>query len=185
MMTTTDLKLQETGALPKPGPLGRLVRLIFGIATLSYVFMLWEIRGDMMLENDGIRPLVWNGILPGVFLISYIVNIGFSRAWKKWPAILSVLVMLSIAGLGFLQTGSFETPMLGRALHSWELYLFTHLGLAFVLSGLIGTPGCEMRAFHHLYSLITRKPTMEHHCPVGPLQPLDRWEASQNWMKRG
>lgn len=28
-------------------------------------------------------------IPPGLFLISYVVNIGFSRAWKKWSAIFS------------------------------------------------------------------------------------------------
>jgi len=46
-----------------------------------------------------------------------------------------------------------------------------------------GTPGCEMRAFHHLYTKITGKPTNEHHCPVGPLHPVDQWEAARQKHK--
>jgi len=29
-MATTDLKLEEPGSLPKPGPIGRFVRFAFG-----------------------------------------------------------------------------------------------------------------------------------------------------------
>jgi hypothetical protein len=55
--------------------------------------------------------------------------------------------------------------------------LFLHLGIAYVLAAVIGTPGCEMRAFHDLYSRVTGIPTKEHYCPVGPLHPIDQWEA--------
>jgi hypothetical protein len=57
-MATTDLKLDEPGSLPKPGPVGRMFRLLFGL-------------------------LCWNGILPGLFLISCVINIGYSRSWGK------------------------------------------------------------------------------------------------------
>jgi hypothetical protein len=69
--------------------------------------------------------------------------------------------------------------LLGRTIWVWELYLFSHLGLAFVLAALIGTPGCEMRAFHNLYTQVSGKPTKEHYCPIGPLGPIDRWESQR------
>lgn len=178
-MATTDLKLETCGTLPKPGQVGRLVRLGFGVLCLYYVYGLWMIKGDLMTEAGAIRPLLWNGILPGLFLVSYVVNIGFSRAWRKWPAIVSVALLLVVAGLGYFQTGSMETKSLAHAILGWELYIFTHLGFSFVLAALIGTPGCEMRAFHHFYSLVTGNPTKEHHCPVGLLQHIDNWEASR------
>ena len=183
-MATTDLKLQEAGALVKPGPIGRIVRLGFGAATLSYAFMLWGARADLMIEGQQIRPLILNGVLPGLFLISYIVNIGFSRAWKKWPALVSILLIGAAAIVGYVQTGAFQSPLLARTIHAWELYLYGHLGLAFVLAGLMGAPGCEMRALHHLFSFVTGRPAHEHHCPVGPLNAIDHWEAKQPWSRQ-
>ncbi len=178
-MATTDLKLEDCGSLPKPGPIGRLVRIGFGFLCLYYVFALWGTRQDLITEAGTIRQLVWNGIVPGLILVSYVINIGFSRAWKKWPAIVSTAIVLAVAGTGYALTGSLDTPLLAHTIHAWELYVFSHLGLAFVLAATLGTPGCEMRAFHHLYSLITGKLTKEHHCPIGPLSSIDRWEATR------
>ncbi len=183
IMATTDLVLDEPGSLPKPGPIGRLVRLVFGIASLWYVVDLYDFS-DRLLRSDGhIRSVVWNGIVPGLFLISYVINIGFSRAWKKRPAIISAVIFMAIAGYGYVMQGAMETELLARAIWSWEMYLFSHLGVAFVLSALLATPGCEMRAFHSLYSLVTGDPTKEHHCPVGPLRPIDHWEAARHELK--
>ena len=181
-MATTDLKLEESGTLKNPGPIGRGARLLFGLLCLYYVYAL-IISWDHILTPEGaIIPFVWNGILPGLFLVSYVINIGFSRAWKKWPAIASMLIMLGVAGSGYAVTGSIETSQLAHTLHVWEVYVFSHLGLAFTLAGIIGTPGCEMGSFHHLYTLITKIPTKEHRCPVGPLTAIDRWEMQQKWM---
>ena len=179
-MATTDLKLENTGSLPRPGPLGRIVRLGFGALCLWYVVSLIEVSGGLLGVDDHIRPVVWNGILFGLFLVSYVVNIGFSRAWKKWPAFVSAVVLLVVAGFGYLTQGTIETGLLSRVVWGWELYVFSHLGFAFILAGVIGTPGCEMRAFHDLYSRITGAPTKEHYCPVGPLHPIDQWEARRN-----
>jgi len=178
-MATTDLKLNDPGSLPRPGPVGRIVRLSFGILCLWQVTGLLQVTGDL-LSNDGhIRPVVWNGLLIGLFLVSYVVNIGFTRAWKKWPAFTSAGVFLLLAGFGYVRQGVLETNLLAQVIWGWELYVFSHLGLAFVLSGIIGSAGCEMRAFHELYSRITGVPTKEHYCPIGPLHSIDQWEAQR------
>ena len=183
-MATTDLKLDDPGSLLRPGPIGRLVRLAFGVLCLWYAFGLVEVSDSLIMSDGHIRSLVWNGILPGLFLVSYIINIGFSRGWKKWPAIVSVGVIVVVGGIGYLTKGAVETTLLARTIWAWELYLFSHLGTAFVIAAVIGTPGCEMRAFHDLYSRLTGIPTKEHHCPVGPLTPIDRWEASRSSSDR-
>ncbi len=179
-MATTDLKLDEPGSLRRPGPVGRLVRLGFGIMSLFYVHGLIQVA-DVLIDTDGhIVALVWNGVLPGLFLVSYVINIGFSRAWKKWPAVVSTAVLAIAAGVGYVTAATVETNLLAFGIWSWELTLFSHLGLAFILAAVIRTPGCEMRAFHDLYSRLTGVPTHEHVCPVGPLGPIDAWEARQN-----
>ena len=179
-MATTDLRLDEPGSLPRPGPLGRLVRFGFGGACLWYVYGLIQVGGNLVNDSGSIRPVIWNGILIGLFLISYVVNIGFSRAWKKWPAFISAGVFALIAGVGYLTAGTVETSFLARGVWVWEVYLFSHLGFAFIIAGVIGTPGCEMRAFHDLYSRLTGVSTKEHYCPVGPLHPIDQWEAGRS-----
>ena len=176
-MATTDLKLDEPGSLPRPGPIGRTVRLAFGLLCLWYVVSLIQLTGNLLDGDRHIRPIIWNGIIIGLFLISYVVNIGFSRAWKKWPAIFSACIFLLIAGMGYITQGSLETSLLAHVIWGWELYLFSHLGLAFIISSVIGSAGCEMRAFHDLYSRITGIPTKEHYCPVGPLHSIDQRET--------
>ena len=176
-MATTDLKLDEPGSLPRPGPIGRLVRLGFGFLSLYYIYGLLQVT-DILIDNNGhIRAVIWNGIFFGLFLVSYVVNIGFSRAWKKWPAVVSAAALAIAAGVGYGMAGAVETTLLARSIWVWELYIFSHLGLAFLIAAVIGNPGCEMRAFHDSYSRLTGVATKEHVCPVGPLHPIDQWEA--------
>ncbi len=175
-MSTTDLNLQEQGSLIPPGLVGRFVRCALGVLSIYYVVGLWNVRSDLIADDGTIQPLVWNGIIPALFLISYVVNIGFSRDWKKWPALVSLIILLGAFGVGYQQTGALQSPQLASAIWALELYLFTHLGVCFLLAALLGTPGCEMRAIHHAFSIVTNRPTAEHHCPVGPLSAIDRWE---------
>lgn len=176
-MATTDLKLDEPGSLPRPGPVGRLVRLAFGVLCLWYVISLLQVSGNLFSSDDRIKSIIWNGIIIGLFLVSYVVNIGFSKAWKKWPAIISACIFLLLAAAGYVIQGQVETGLLAQAVWGWELYVFSHLGLAFIVASVIASPGCEMRAFHYLYSRLTGNPTKEHYCPVGPLHSIDVWEA--------
>ena len=101
-MATTDLKLDEPGSLPKPGPVGRLVRLALGLLCAWYVKDLIDVSGSLIAGDGHIRAVNWNGIIPGLFLVSYIINIGFSRAWGKRPAIVSAIVLASVAAFGYL-----------------------------------------------------------------------------------
>ena len=176
-MTTTDLKLDEPGTLPRPGPVGRLARLVFGLLCLSYVYGLITVGGDLQSPSGNIRPIIWNGILAGLLVVSYVVNIGYSRAWKKWPAVVSATALAAVASVGYLMSGTVETLALALLMWAWELYIFGHLGISFLLAAIIATPGCEMRALHDLYSRVTGVATKEHYCPVGPLNPIDQWEA--------
>jgi hypothetical protein len=71
--------------------------------------------------------------------------------------------------------------LLGRTIWVWELYLFSHLGLAFVLAALIGTPGCEMRAFHNLYTQVSGGRSI-----AGNRRDANNWliwRARQDWQK--
>ena len=176
-MATTDLKLNEPGSFPRPGPIGRVVRLAFGILCLWHVVKLLLVTGNLFDSDGHVKSVIWNGIIIGLFLVSYVINIGYSKAWKKWPAVFSACIFLLIAVAGYIMQGNVETKLLAWLIWGWELYVFSHLGLAFIVSSVIGSAGCEMRSFHALYSRLTGIPTKEHYCPIGPLHPIDQWEA--------
>ena len=182
VVPSTDLKLKEAGSLAKPGPVGRIVRLAFAAVCLVYVRDLVQAAASPIDVDGHIRSVILNGIVFGLFLISYVINIGFSRDWKKWPGVVSAGVFVMIAGATYLGGGNPESLLLARSIWGWEMYLFTHLGSAFLIAGLTGTPGCEMRAFHNLYTRMTGVVTKEHVCPVGPLTPIDQWETQRPWM---
>lgn len=183
-MATTDLRLEMPGSLPRPGPIGRFMRFVFGALCISYVVELLNVSSNLISRDGSIRGLLWNGIVPSLLLVSYVINIGFSRNWRKWPAYVSGAMLLAAAAIGYGLDGTIESSLLARTIWIWELYIFLHLGLAFVVAGTIGTPGCEMRAFHDGYSRVSGVKTAEHHCPIGPLQPIDRWESRRRTGKQ-
>ncbi len=176
-MATTDLRLEKPGSLPRPGPIGRFMRCVFGALCISYVVGLLNVSSNLVSPDGSLRGLLWNGIVPSLLLVSYVINIGFSRNWRKWPAYVSGAMLMAAAAIGYGLDGTIESSLLARTIWIWELYIFLHLGLAFVFAAIIATPGCEMRAFHDLYSRLTGVETAEHHCPIGPAQPIDRWES--------
>ena len=65
-----------------------------------------------------------------------------------------------------------------------NVYVYAHLGLSFLLSAILATPGCEMRAIPHLAGILTRAPAREHYCP-GFLDNVDRWERARHSPQSG
>jgi hypothetical protein len=77
-MATTDLKLNDPGSLPRPGPVGRFVRLAFGALCLWYVIRLIPVVGNLFDSDGHIRQVVWNGIIISFF--SLLLS-SFSSTW--------------------------------------------------------------------------------------------------------
>ena len=180
MATETDFV--EAGTLLKPGLIGRLVRLVLGIVCLYFVLGLvvdglglvgWKVPTDQRM---------WFGVLFGLWVFSYVVNIGFTRSWGRNPTAAVVVVAWGIWIVGMVQNGSPWSPALGWFVRIWLLYTYAHLGVSFILSALIATPGCEMRALPHLWTIVTGQDTAEHYCP-GALDRIDRWEAERSETK--
>ena len=66
----------------------------------------------------------------------------------------------------------------------WVVYTFGHLSLSFLLSAPIATPGCEMRAIPHLWTVLMGRATEEHYC-LGALDAIDRWEVRRATEQSG
>lgn len=174
-----SLELVEEGSLTRPGPIGRLVRLVLGALCLFGLWQLITVAPSIIERPVELLPNLSLMILVVLCVFNYVVNIGFSRDWNNYPLIFSLSLILTVALVGFLTTGNPDSTILGVLIVLWMGYFYSHLGLSFVLSALIATPGCEMRALPELLGRITNRATKEHHCPSSIISGIDRWESNR------
>ncbi len=176
MKQSDALEFVDAGTLTRPGPIGRLFRLALGVLCLyAFAEIIRFVDSTTMQPFSTLDNRVLLLLAP-ICVFNYVVNIGFSKSWGQWPLYGSIAVLLIAAGGAFLFSGSFDSPVLGVPLNLWLAYFYGHLGLSFVLSALIATPGCEMRAIPELIGRVSGDGSDEHHCPAGFITQIDEWE---------
>jgi len=170
-----ETRFEEEGSLEPPKIVGRLVRFAIGawLLTISYpiVTNFGAALGTGLPLNTGniINVAIFFLVLP------YVVNIGWSLNRKRLPQFVVIGLSILIGAVDFVSDGVFYGSLLSVFTLLWVLYTALHLGISFVLSAILATPGCEMRAIPHLWTLVTGRKTGEHYCP-GAFNRLDRWE---------
>ncbi len=171
-----ETHFEQPGSLDKPQALGRIARFLFGAWLVSFLYQLIVFGPRSFVDQTPPADwTMWLAVGLGVMVTPYVVNIGFSQNWKQWPRVAVLGIASVLVALDLLAYGTWWAPPLGVFALGWFIYWVGHLGLSFVLSALIATPGCEMRAFPHLWTILTGRETREHYCP-GFLDTLDRWE---------
>ena len=173
------LDLVDEGSLVRPGPIGRLLRLLLGLACLYGFWELIRVAPDFIARPLELLPNLSLMILLVLCVFNYVVNIGFSRDWGVYPTAVSLLVLGLVAGVGNLASGTASSTLLGVLIIVWMAYFYAHLGLSFVLAAMLATPGCEMRAIPELLGKIGNKQVKEHHCPATIISGIDRWESNR------
>lgn len=179
MRQSDPLQLVEEGSLHRPGPVGRLARLSLGIACLYGLREILLHRQDIISTPISVLPNMIFMVLPALLIVNYVVNIGFGVSWGRRPSYLSVAAAGVLAAVGWLAYGTPDHPILGIALWIWLAYFYAHIGLSFVLSAIVATPGCEMRAIPGIIGKVTGRTAQEHHCPAAFMTKLDAWEQSR------
>lgn len=175
-----SLQLVAPGSLSRPGPIGRLVRLLLGAVCLYALWGVVNIAPEFVENPIGLLPNLGLMIVFALYIFNYVVTIGFSRDWHRYPLIVSLIIMVAVAAAGFLFTGDAGTDALGITVLLWLGYFYTHLGVSFLLAAFLATPGCEMRAIPELFGKITNRESKQHHCPVSILSGIDRWEERRS-----
>lgn len=171
-----ETRFEAYGSLPKPRPVGRVLRLAIGAWLSLFMYQVLKFGPGTFVDRS--PPDDWTLLVAavlGVMVTPYVVNIGFSKNWRHWPRVVVVVAAVSLVLVDLLVYGTWWAPPLGVFALAWFVYWAGHLGISFVLSAIIATPGCEMRAFPHLWTLLTGRKTQEHYCP-GFLDNVDRWE---------
>lgn len=176
----TKLGMKETfrfdqpGTLAKPGPIGRIVRLVLGTLCL---WPMWQLARHSS-TTDLYDPSFWILSLLGLMLVPYVVNIGFGVKWGVWPRVTSAAIILTAAIVSYITANNALGFPLWVTVAVWMIYIYGHLGLSFLLSAILATPGCEMRAIPHLIGLLSKQDAREHYCP-GFIENIDQWEHSR------
>ena len=168
-------RFDAPGTLEKPGPIGRLVRLGSGVLCLWLVWQLAVDSNTSTLRDPAYLLFAFFCLM----LAPYVVNIGFGVKWGAWPRIVSLGILVAGVIVSYAFAGNLLDIPLWATATTWMVYIYAHLGISFVLSALLATPGCEMRAIPHLIGILSGKTAIEHYCP-GYIDNVDRWEAERH-----
>ncbi len=74
-----SLDFVESGSLEKPGPIGRIFRLLLGIFCLYGVNEIVRVTLFYVADPIGQLPAMSLMILVAICVFNYVVNIGYSR----------------------------------------------------------------------------------------------------------
>jgi hypothetical protein len=132
---------EKPGSLPKPGPIGRMVRIVSGCALLYFFIVTLTNFGNYIGLTVPKHPLMWLGVALSFYFLAYVVNVGFTITWGRWLQLITVLVAMASVVLDLSVYGSFWGPPLGLLVFVLLAYVTGHLGLSFILAGLLATPG--------------------------------------------
>ncbi|NNE05548.1 MAG: hypothetical protein HKN15_07490 [Xanthomonadales bacterium] len=164
----------KEGTLPRPGPIGRLVRGVLGVLIIKFVLD-WLTLID---SSDYDQPFILLWILFSVALAPYVVNIGFGVNFGAIPRYV-LIGAWGLAGLaGWALESRLDSELLWTVIEITQVYIYGHLGLSFALSAVLATPGCEMRAIPQLLGKLSGSGSKEHYCP-GFIDAVDRWERER------
>lgn len=144
-MATED-KVSEN--LPRPGPIGRLVRILLGFVLLYFfaniVIQISAKPGGFLAARTGWRIPGgdwWVAALACAFVLPRLVNSGFGSKWGEWVR----GVYLAFIGAAILwdrtaHDGLWAAPLAWLVL-LLILYVFAHASVSFLVAGVAATPG--------------------------------------------
>ena len=137
--------MQTAPDLPNPGPIGRSARIVAGVVYLVFsILTLLSVRGYFRIGAPAGAWWLFAGL--SLYLLPMVTDIAFGRSWGSRSQIL-VLALIGIgAVVDLVVYGNFWGPPLGGLLYGLIGVIFGFTGLSFMLAGIIGLPGCEMRA---------------------------------------
>ena len=169
-------KIENPDTLHKPGIIGRLVRILLGIATSVFLIeVVQSFPGILRVTSPTDKLLI--GIAFSFYVLPYVINIGFHRNWNRLPQLIIIILAAVAIGFSYFMFGRIWGPPIALIAFLMLTYVLAHLSVSFFLAAILATPGCEMRSIPHLIGLISGRSSSVYTCPGG-LSHLDQWEAN-------
>lgn len=169
---------------PRIGPAGRVARAL-GALVIGAVAFEWLDAGIGWFSKSSTptNPVVWAVLALGVYYGLYqLIDFGFGPPWGK-RAVIGFAGLLTVIAMSTLLTEG----ALWAAPLTWLLYVFSvsflfAVAVSYLVSLLLGTPGCEVGGLAELIRRIRRRPGADERdamwCVAG-LHRLDEWEADR------
>ena len=132
---------EKPGSLPKPGPIGRMVRIVSGCVLLYFFIVTLTSFENYFSLTVPKHPLMWLGVALSFYFLAYVVNVGFTITWGRWLQLIMVAAVLATVVLNLSIYGSFWGPPLGLLVFVLLAYVTGHLGVSFILAGILANPG--------------------------------------------
>lgn len=133
---------ERVGTLPRPGPVGRGVRVFLGLALL-YFFA--GIVGDFPDLADGVNlasPLAWAGLCYALYAIPDVAGTAFSLSWPARRVRLATGGLLVLAGVvDLVLGGSANGAAFGITFGLLVAVVLGVLGASFLVAAAAATPG--------------------------------------------
>jgi hypothetical protein len=161
-----------------PGVLGRTLRIVIGALQIWFLIQVLPYFDDYVNTQPNASWIPYAiAIAFAFYAFPLVVNLGFRVQWGEKFRLGYFVVIAAAIVFDLFAYGNIWGPPLGLLLYILGVYVHAHLGVAHVIAGLIGTPGCEMRTYAHLSTILLKKePTEAAICP-GLWTPFDKWEA--------
>ena len=182
----------KPGTLLRPGPSGRVGRLLIGglqvsATILALLYASIFLRPQTVdLGRFPLGVLIYIGISAVIALrwLSYMVNIAFRVTWggRLYWVLLGLVALTLVLSLALF--GAVWALPFSLLVFLVILYTTGHLGISHVLAALLATPGCEMRSIPHLIGILRRRDVEEHFCP-GAWTQFDERESRRRAQRAG
>lgn len=131
----------EANTFARPGVLGRSILLAVGSGFLTvFVVTLLDPR-DWLGETAPSSPGLWIGAALSFYALRGVPDKGFGRSWGRWPQVIVGLLALVAIVSSLVFSGQWWGRPLGTLIFVLILSVTGHLGLSFVLAGILGQPG--------------------------------------------
>ena len=132
--------MNQTIALPRPGWLGRGIRLV-GAAVILYFFAQIVVGYRLGGSPSPRDPMFWVALVFIPLALPEIVNLGFNLHWGRWPRYAFLALLLLGGALDLLRGAGVPGPAFGLVLFATTAYVLGHLGLSLLVSAIDATPG--------------------------------------------
>ena len=129
-------------ALPRPGPIGRLLRLVLGAGLLYLVVDIVRQFPQLLDGANLANPLAWVGLGYVIYALPEVTAVAFSRAWPAGRVRLAAGALFVTAGLVDFVTGG--NPNGGAVGITSGLLLALVLGVlaaSFLVAAVVAAPG--------------------------------------------
>jgi hypothetical protein len=131
-----------SGTLPRPGPIGRAVRLLSGILIAYFAFQIWK-GVAWILQTGRLEDIEPVNVVISIAVVVYLARNASLIVGRRWPRarLVTVIALAIAAGWSFATTGSVLGVPLILPTFLVAFILMALLSVSFFVAAILAVPG--------------------------------------------